>query len=450
MTTVLAQRPPERQRPPEEQKQRPAAASPYSPPSRGLLRRVSGLRHHSPGRLQLILAALLALGLLTGLVGGLTAHAASAGTAGLGDRAQPLLVEAETIYTALADADTTAAQAFLAGGLEPATLTERYNGDLARAGTALTRAARLVPDDSAAGRAVEGLSTGIAKYSALVATARATNRQGLPLGASYLSAASQLSRDTLQPQAEALFRIAAGEIDEGYDAARSSWWLILLLVLVVALGAALFWTQIYLSRTTHRTFNVPLVAATGLFALLVLATGTLFANQRARLESAARQGSAPVESLARMRILVLTERADEALTLAARGSADREADFDRATAAIDFDDARLSSVRRYVEQARTLHQSYLATHDEVRRLDAEGGDYDGAVALAVGDRATTTFNDLTGTLDQAITDRKTAFTGEIGDAGAGLDLLTVLAPLLALAACTLAAIGIRARLEEYR
>ena len=102
-----------------------AAPAVVNAPS-GVLDRVGQLRHTSPGRLQLVLAALLALGLLSGLVAGLTAASAASGTADLGNRAQPLLVEAETIYSALADADTTAAQAFLAGGLEPPALTRRY------------------------------------------------------------------------------------------------------------------------------------------------------------------------------------------------------------------------------------------------------------------------------------------------------------------------------------
>jgi hypothetical protein len=132
---------------------RTVATTRYAPPAKGVLGRIRNLRTHSPGRLQLILAMLLTLGLLTGLVAGLTAHSAAAGTTGLGERAQPLLVEAETIYSKLADADTTAAQAFLAGGLEPVALTRRYDDDLNQAGAALTGAAHLVPEDSDAARA---------------------------------------------------------------------------------------------------------------------------------------------------------------------------------------------------------------------------------------------------------------------------------------------------------
>lgn len=436
MTTSLAQRTP------------PTAA--YTPPGSGVVHRVAGLRHTSPGRLQLILATLLTLGLLTGLVAGLTAHSASAGTAALGERAQPLMVEAESIYSSLADADTTAAQAFLIGGAEPESLTQRYNADLAKASTSLAAASRLVPAGSDGAKAIDTLATGIGKYAALVATARADNRQGLPLGASYLSAASQLNRAELQPQAQALLRIATDEVDAGYDSARSSWWLILLLVLVVALGVALLWSQGYLSRTTRRTFNVPLVAATGLFALLVLLTLTLFADQRNHLGNAAREGSAPVAALAQIRIAVLTERADEALTLAARGSDDKEADFDQATARVDFDEPQLVYARAFTGTAKEQHDEYLATHEKMRELLDVKGDYDGAVALAVSGPTTTQFNQLRTTLEQAIDDREAAFTDEVGAAGQWLGLLTLLGPLLALGACALAFIGIRARLEEYR
>ncbi len=221
-------------------------------------------------------------------------------------------------------------------------------------------------------------------------------------------------------------------------------------MLVVGLGVALLWSQGYLSRTTHRTFNVPLVAATGLFAVLILLTVTLFANQRNHLDQAAEEGSAPVAALAGIHIAVLTERADEALTLAARGSADKEEDFDRATATIDFDDPRLVYAQQFTGTAKQQHDAYLATHDQVRKLDAEDGNYDGAVALAIGDQATRQFGDLRTTLESAIDDREAAFTEQIGAAGDWLDLLTLLGPLLALGICALAVVGIRARLEEYR
>jgi hypothetical protein len=411
----------------------------------GVLNRVGRLRHTSPGRLQLILATLVTLALLTGLVAGLTAASAASGTDDLGDRAQPLLVEAETIYSRLADADTTAAQAFLAGGLEPTALTARYEDDLRQATTALTSAARRTPEQGDAADAIRRLSTDVTRYAALVSSARANNRQGLPIGASYLSTASALSRESLQPQAQALLQAARREVDDGYGAARSSWWTALLAILLIALLGALLRAQLHLSRTTRRTFNLPLVAATAVTALLALGVGGVLIAQRAHLSDADTEGSRPVALLAEARIAALRERGDEALTLAARsGEGTPEQDFTATTGRLDelLTDAG-------VRAAIPKHLAYVSAHRQVRKLD-NGGDYDGAVALAIGAPTTRTFTALTDDIGSALENRKDVFRDEIGDAGRGLGPLTVLGPLLALIVGGLAFAGLRARLEEYR
>ncbi|MFI5892319.1 hypothetical protein ACIA5D_19650 [Actinoplanes sp. NPDC051513] len=413
---------------------------------RGVFRRLGGLRHSSPGRLQLLLGALLTLGVLTGLVAGLTGNSAAGGTSDLGNRAQPLLVEAETIYSALADADTTAAQAFLAGGLEPAALTQRYNEDLERATTAISSAARRTPEGSEAAVSVGTLSSGVARYAALVATARADNRQGLPVGASYLSAASELNRQTLLPQAQNLFRIAQEEVDDGYSSASSIGWVLLLVALILGLLAVLVLGQRYLSRSTHRTFNVPLVGATVLTVVLALGIQVVLAGQHSHLGRAKDDGSAPVAKVAEARILALRERGDEALTLAARGSG--------STYTTDFTQSseQLGSAlgnEYFSTDLRDKHSAYLAAHRKVRELD-DNGDYDGAVKLAIGPETTQQFESFTTGLNTVIEEHKADFTREIGAAGRGLGLLTVFGPLLALLICMLAFIGIRARLEEYR
>jgi hypothetical protein len=425
-------------------------------PGGGVLHRVARLRRTSPGRLQLLLAGLLTLGLLTGLVTGLTAAAAATGTDDLGNRAQPLLVEAETIYSALADADTTAAQAFLAGGLEPTELTRRYEADLDRAGTALTSAARRTPETGASADAIRRLSADVSRYAALVASARANNRQGLPVGASYLSSASALSRDSLQPQAQALFQAAQREVDDGYGDARSSWWTALLVLLLLALLTTLVLAQRYLSRTTHRTFNVPLLLATAVTLLLTAGVGGVLISQRAHLSQADSEGSWPVALLAETRIAALRERGDEALTLAARaGEGGLETDFDQTSARLDELLADAGEIMpdgtagEAVRSATAAHRAYVSAHDQVRKLD-NGGDYEAAVALAIGAPTSKTFTGLTDDIGRGLEDRKQVFSDEIGAAGRGLGLLTVLGPALALLICGLVFAGLRARLEEYR
>jgi hypothetical protein len=396
-----------------------------------------------------VLSALLVLGVLVALVAGLTARSARAGTDDLGNRAQPLLVEAETIYSALADADTTAAQAFLAGGLEPVALTRRYEDDISRATTALTAAARLTPDGSKSAETVAALSSGIAQYSALVATARANNRQGLPVGASYLSAASQLNSDTMLPQAKTLFGVAQSEVSNGYGDARSIVWVVLFTLLIVMLLAGLLLAQRYLSRSTHRTFNMPLLAATGLTVLLGLGAAGVLTSQNVHLHRASEQGSTPAAQLAEARILALQERGFEALGLAAHDSGTTTEDkFGNAQKQLTAAHGPLSS-EFLANEAVIAHQTYLRQHQQVRQLDG-AGDYAGAVQVAIGPETTKAFDTVTTDIGKALDERKAAFTDEIDSAGNGLGLLTVLGPLLALAVCALAFVGVRARLEEYR
>jgi hypothetical protein len=431
------------------------------------LNRVRQLRRTTPGRLQLIMVALLALALAAGTATGLAANSASTSTDDLGNRIQPLLVEAETVYTALADADATAAQAFLAGGLEPVALTERYDADLQRATTALASAARRTPGDGPTADAVDVLAAGVSEYAGLVATARANNRQGLPVGASYLSVASTLNRETLQPQAKALFEAAQDELDGGYTEARSAIWLTVLGLLLIALLIALVVAQRHLSRITRRTFNVPLVAATVATGLLILGVGGVFAVQGDHLGAARNDGSTAIVALAEVRIHTLLERSDEALTLAGRGAdVTYEQDFARISGELakpdglleraadtlarpELDTDEAETARTALQTATTRHTEYVAAHAEVRRLDADGK-YDEAVALAIGSKTTATFTQLTEAIGTAVEAKKVTFTDEITAAGRGLGLLTLLGPLLALVICAFAVAGIRARLEEYR
>ncbi|WP_306205136.1 hypothetical protein [Actinoplanes sp. RD1] len=421
------------------------------------LRRLGAQRGTTPGRLRLLLAGLLALGLLTGAVAAVTAASAGSATGRLRDTAQPLLLEAETVFSALADADATAAQAFLTGGLEPADLTQRFDDDLERAATALTSAARRTPAEGEAGAAIQTLNTGLSRYAGLVATARANNRQGLPVGASFLASASQLNREQLQPQAEQLLRLAQREVADGYGDATAPGWSRVLTVLLVVLLAALVAGQIHVSRISRRTFNVPLVAATGVTLLLAATMAGVFTLQRDRLTGTAADGSRPIALLAEARLLALRERGDEALTLVSRsgGTGQYETDFDTAAARLRevLADAaaatRGTSAAQMVETARDRHTAYTTAHAQVRKLDKDGS-YDEAVSLAIGKGTTSTFSAVTGSLDSALDDRREAFAGQIASAGRGLGVLTVLAPLLALVLCVLAALGIRARLEEYR
>jgi hypothetical protein len=74
----------------------------------------------TPARLRLLLALLILLSLAWGVLAALTADQHASAAADVVAVSEPLSLDAEQIYTSLSDADATAANAFLAGGLEPA------------------------------------------------------------------------------------------------------------------------------------------------------------------------------------------------------------------------------------------------------------------------------------------------------------------------------------------
>ena len=62
---------------------------------------------------------------------------------------EPLGLNVEQIYTSLSDADATAANAFLAGGLEPAKARQRYQADITQAAIRIEAASALVGSSAA-------------------------------------------------------------------------------------------------------------------------------------------------------------------------------------------------------------------------------------------------------------------------------------------------------------
>ena len=99
----------------------------------------------------------------------------------------------------------------------------------------------------------------------------------------------------------------------------------------LGLGFFLYRSQRWLSRRTHRTFNVGmlLASAAGVVALAWMAVALL--GGRADLLRATGHGSAPAETLAQADIAALQARGDETLNLISRtGDTDFQADFQTA------------------------------------------------------------------------------------------------------------------------
>jgi hypothetical protein len=414
----------------------------------------------APARLRLLLIALVALSVGWGIAAALTVgqHASAAGS--VAAASEPLSVYAQRIYSALSDADATAAAAFLSGGLEPQATRQRYLADVTRAATNLA-AATGTAGQGPAGARLTVLSRNLPVYTGLVETARADNRLGLPVGAAYLRQASGLMRGTMLPAAQAVYVQANAQLagDDGGAAALP----FVAVAVAIIVGVALFFAQRWLARRTHRVLNRGLVLASvaGIVSVVWLITALTVA--RAHVLDARDHGSAPVEALARAEIAALQARGDESLTLIDRGGDDSfQQDFVSVqhrlgpgpgtllTAASDA--AQGSPGAGAAAAAGTAARAWYAAHAQVRSLD-DSGNYGSAVQLAIGsapDASGTLFNRLDTSLTDAISKDQAAFRSAIAagrNAFTGLEAGMIVLSLAMAAGC---AWGLAQRIAEYR
>jgi hypothetical protein len=417
----------------------------------------------TPGRLFLVGVGLVVLALLTGVVGALAMQQKQSTIDNLIEHREPVAAASQQIYRSLSDADATAASAFLAGGTMPTELRERYDLDIATAGANLAKASADVSGVAEAERQVNQLAQQLPVYTGLVETARAYNRQGYPAGAAYLREASGLMRAKLLPAAQDLYEIDSRRLADSQDAATSVPWVSLGLA-VVLLGA-LFAAQMYLTRRTNRLLNVGLVVATGAVLVSLIWGSVALLIESSRVSDGREHGTGQVEVIVQARIVALKMRANETLTLVARGDGgEYEDEFEKLTKQITGDGqdnllvrardlAANQETRDLIAAAQKNVDDWLAAHRQIRLLD-DGGAYQDAVSLAISPDAETSaavmFTQLDDNLLKALREGRLQFAEETSGAS---NVMTGLVPgiaALALVAAVGVTMGIRDRLQEYR
>ncbi|GAA2389600.1 hypothetical protein GCM10010420_11670 [Streptomyces glaucosporus] len=418
-----------------------------------------------PGRLRIIGAALAALVLAFGAV---TAWQVSGRAAAAGDalhHSQPLSADAASVYRSLADADTTAAAAFLAGGDEPPELRERYERDIRTASRLLAEAAANSGLSDRGRAEVTELNQRLPFYTGLVETARANNRQGLPLGGAYLRHASEQMRTELLPAAEALHRSETARLGRDHRDARS--WPVAALLTGAAALAALCWAQRRHYLRTNRVFNPGLLAATAATAAALLWLVSAHGLARSALDASDRCGARSLQVLNEAWTGALRARGDESMTLVARGGgaayeesyrkgmaevaggADGEPGGRLAEALALADD---EEGRRPVEKALRAAADWREHHAAARESE-NGGHYDDAVDTVIGpgpDSARGAFDAVEAGLAEAVRHEQREFERA---AGRGLDALGGLpagAGALSVLGAAGVVLGIGRRLSEYR
>jgi hypothetical protein len=424
----------------------------------------------TPARLRLLLVALVLLSLAWGVLAALTADQHASAASDVIAVSEPLSLDAEQVYQSLSDADATAANAFLAGGLEPAAARQRYEADITQAAIRIEAASALVGSSaartqmpghlakqaSAAGSAVGDdlatLSGQLPVYTDEVGTARADNRLGLPLGAAYLREASALLRGTLLPSASDIYTQESGQLTSASAQATGLPLLVVTIVIGLGIGYVLYRSSRWLVRHTHRVVNYGLLLAAlvGLVSLVWLAGA--FVVGRADLLHAQQQGSAPAQAFARADVAALQAHADESLTLIDNSGDDAyQADFLAQQKLLGpgpgtlLDAAQAPAGNGAVADA----QAWYRAHAALRALD-DGGNHAEAVQSALAGPAATSFARLSASLSDGINADQAVFASSARggrDAFTGLAAGMIVASLVMVAGC---AWGLSRRLAEYR
>lgn len=423
------------------------------------VREAGALARTTPGVLTALALVLVVAALLAGLFTALSVQRRGQAIDDLAIRSGPLTAAAQEIYRSLSDADATATGAFLAGGLEPTETRQRYEADIAQASNALAIAvaAREPADVTATDSPLARLAGQLPVYTGLVETARADNRQGLPLGAAYQREASNLMRTQLLPAAQELYQSEADELAADQDRASSVPWAEILLALLVI--GLLIVAQGFLRRRTNRVFNAGLLVATA--AAVVSLVWVLIATVSAMndVDDSRTEGSAQVDVLAQARIATLNARTDETLTLVARGAGSAyQDDYVKVTQQLTGLLERAGSVAtdpevdRRIDAASTDAEAWTVAHTGIRAAD-DSGDYVTAVQRATDAGATGAagiFDRLDSDLRGAIDRTRDAFGAEVNDASRSLAGAMAAVTVLAVLAAAGAAAGIWRRLKDYR
>ncbi|MFB6615435.1 hypothetical protein ACIGFK_22100 [Streptomyces sp. NPDC085524] len=449
----------------------PSGPPPGGPPGRGTawaegVERLREAATTEPGRLRIIGAVLAALVLLFGAVSVWEISARSTAADDVVGRSQPLSADAASIYRSLADADTTSSSGFLLGAQEPREVRQRYEKDIANASKLLVNAAANTGGNEDSRAQIALLSEQLPRYTGLIEQARATNRQGMPLGGAYLRYANEQMTTQLLPAAQRLYESETGRLYTDYDEARA-WPLVSLGLGLVALGA-LVWAQRRNYRRTNRVFNHGLLAATAasVVVLLWLAVGHTVA--RSDLSSARAEGQESLKVLNDARIASLQARAGENLTLVARGAVlaeDKKSDkYDvEFTSNMKQLDAGLATALRLADdeagrepvgRAADGVKQWQQRHAAAREADLKG-DFEAALTQVVGDAqhkdtSGAAFDTVDASLEQAVAHEQQEFTRAARDGLGALGGLVTGSAALAVVGAAAALLGIGRRLSEYR
>lgn len=364
------------------------------------------------------------------------------------ERASDLVVAAQDLRSALGRADAASVTAFLAGGVDQPEQRARYTEAIDQAAAALQRAGA-VADSDAADTAIAALQRQLPTYTGLIETARANNRQNLPLGAAYLRSASELLRTDVDEQLVALrdagdrsFREVDGDLTGGLG--------ITTLTMIVVVAVVLAATARWLAGRTRRVLNAGLVVAA---ALLVVGLGWIADANRNSAQSAVdgiSDGYDRLSALSLIRSDAYDHQAKATFALVDRGGVERY-NAQAATAAGNVD-ARLEALddrgrlsgpwQDYLAKSQAITQ--LGPANYVQARDAV------TAPLTEPDSVGASFEAFDEQVVGAVERARATLRSGLDDARSPIGRIRIIGILLGLATAATAAWGLQQRLNDYR
>ncbi|OEV02922.1 hypothetical protein AN216_15090 [Streptomyces oceani] len=418
-----------------------------------------------PGRLRIRGAVLALLIIASGAVTTWQLEERSAAADDVLEHSHPLSADAASIHRSLAHANTMASIEFLAGQRTADAKRAQDEKDIRTASELLTRATANSRGSVAARRQITKLSRELPRHTGLVETARANDRQGLPLGGSHLRYANERRQDTLLPATEKLYATESARLSEDRTKARD--WPLHALGLGLGLFTlvTLLLSQRHLHRRTNRVRNPGLLTATAaVLGVLLWLTGA-HAVAQSRLDASDQHGAESPREPNETWTGSLQARGAENMWLVARGSGGGKYEKEyqrrmrevaggqgvegRLDAALALADDRAG--RRPVEEAMEAVRVWQERHQRARDQETSGN-HEKAVDLVIDRVGSTgaTLDTVDTALREAAGHEQREFERAASSGRAALTALPVGAAALALLATPDALLAFGRSVAEYR
>jgi hypothetical protein len=408
----------------------------------------------TPGRILTIGIVLAALGVSSAFATSTTINHRQQVLTTVLNHTEPLSFAAGRLYTTLSVADAAAATAFIAQA-EPRPVRQRYEQAITDAAVAVTRASSGLTDEPLV-QLLGRINAELAVYTGLIEIARTNNREGNPVGSSYLSEASGLMQSTILPDAAQLYQATSERVDIETTASTQ----IPAPVILVVAGTVVFGalSHRWLARRTRRRINPGLVVGALGILVMVVWVGTALTISTTASRSAKNTAAESLKTVTNVAITAQQARADETLSLIRRGD----------------EEIRKQSFYQRIDSMHQQLDNYMARPDAVDKPDLQGadqlllrwrqandrmnsyisvGNYRAATQVALGsgeDDSTPAFNKLEDKVGRAMEQSRIQLRNDVINARSGLSGAQVGGVVLSLGAAIAVALGLWPRLKEYR